>query len=291
VRWYYAAGLGFFVLLRLFVWFLIPAAILLIVTWAIHFAQSKRGALGKKTLLTSFSASVVIGEIFLVVLGILLFAIAKNMPNGLWMLVQLLPLCLVPIAALILAYRQPKIALCIGLGAVALAVLTTDPRDAWSRFSEEQGPLPELDNVIGNAKNIYWESSVDFVWFHLQRPSYYSCVQGTGVMFYEKTAMEYARRGNVLSKLNTSVDFDMDDNFLCIEKANPRAIAPRNLSDIRGVCAKLPDLDLIVLMSKVGGLDVPTWRSPAPRYRRLPGGISEKVDTYYFYDCRKLRAS
>src|SRR5262249_32868631 len=119
-------------------------------------------------------------------------------------------------------------------------------------------------------------------------PDYYSCLQGAGAMFYKDTALIYKERGSALAKLN-AIGFDRDKNGLCEPASDKEAFGPRRLSEVSAVCGNLPDLDMIVLMTKVEDWDPPSWKMPAVQYRQVGYFGNKEFDRYYFYDCRKLR--
>jgi hypothetical protein len=150
--------------------------------------------------------------------------------------------------------------------------------------------IAQLQAMMGDAKEVYFEdaggASGRMFWFVLRRPQYWSCLQGTGVMFYEQTSAEYQRRGIALRELNTQ-DFGPT---LCMRKTNPDEIGPRAIWQIIETCQRLPDLDMMWLLTKVPDYDPPSWKAPAYQLQYDPQTQTvEKVDTWYQYDCRKLR--
>jgi hypothetical protein len=134
----------------------------------------------------------------------------------------------------------------------------------------------------------YWEGGLELLWIKMRRPSYYSCVQGTGSMFYPGTAREYQRRGAVLSALDTA-EFAKDADGDCTPKHNPLAYGPATREQLVAACRALPDLETLVLMRPVPGIAGATWRSPAPYVALAEGLVAEKISTFHKYRCAELR--
>jgi hypothetical protein len=107
-------------------------------------------------------------------------------------------------------------------------------------------------------------------------------------MFYEKTATDYHRRSIALAKLNT-IEFAQDDKGLCDQKADTDSFGPKTIAQVRSACRELPDLDLLVLLTKVDDFDPPAWVAPIAQYRPGPDHSEHSSNEYYFYDCRTLR--
>ncbi|WP_179401350.1 hypothetical protein [Burkholderia guangdongensis] len=221
--------------------------------------------------------------------GVILTAyVAAKRPDGIFSFLIASGLVLTVLAAAASYRRHHTAALALSIAACMTAASAVDRRDGWERVIEVPTPPALPEKLLGNARNIYWEDGVEFMWLRLGRASYFSCLQGSGVMFYRRTALEYFRRLNVLSQLNTQDFWDKPDTF-CSGKAIPYSFAPKDATDIIKACEKLPDLDMMVLLSDEASLNPPSWKMPAPRYRMKENGSYEAVDHYYFYDCQKLR--
>ena len=154
--------------------------------------------------------------------------------------------------------------------------------------------------AVDAARNIYWESGwkggPEFLWFGLERPSYFSCLQGTGAMFYEKTALEYDRRGRVLAQLNSSGFEKSSADSFCLARQDPEANGPAGREQLRRVCEALPDLDFIALLTEVPGTRPITWDAPAPQYVVVEssshgGGALEPSRRHYLYSCGEFRSN
>ena len=184
----------------------------------------------------------------------------------------------------LISYRLPMVlAGCFLLSAAAVA----DQRNQWARIAYS-GTLPDgLASFISDARRIYWEQGLDLLWFGLHYPSYYSCVQRTGAMFYRDVANEYSRRSAGLHVLNTT-DFADDDDGLCYPKEKLDEFGPTNRGQMAKACRELPDLELIVLTRKVPGTPYRSWQAPAslPLYQNNAWNY---YNTFYAYDCAVLR--
>lgn len=179
---------------------------------------------------------------------------------------------------------------------LAAGCATVDHRTDWIRFVETPTAPEALEAFVGGDQNLYWPDSVDLMWFKLRMPSYYSCSQGTGSMFFRGTAMEYQRRTDALRPLNTA-DFRFDDRDLCPAKAEPHEDGPRSAAQLATACKALPELDAVVLPKAVpGAAAAAIWRAPAGR--PINGETSADgrrevrlVTHYYKYACADLRGA
>lgn len=196
------------------------------------------------------------------------------------------------------AFRKINLANTFLIISLGLAFLHYDQRSPWSRLVESGvKPPPDIMKIIDSSSNIYWEDGVEFLWFDLIHTSYYSGVQGAGVMYYRQNAIITYQRGLIFSELNTE-DFYGGPNGIIekfISKQNQHATGPTDISQIADVCKKLPALDLIVLFTKITGEFSAVWHAPAPQYvlRKLPNGTSnwQPISNYYFYQCKNFRTS
>jgi hypothetical protein len=126
------------------------------------------------------------------------------------------------------------------------------------------------------------------VWFKLKRSSYFSCEQGTGIVFHRETAMTYKHRLDSFWPLRLDDLSDDDDcrNIDLTQKAN------RSRAGLEGVCKREAGLDYLALMTPVPGARSRTWKSPTQFQiiHLLDGKISgHSTDRFYFYDCRDFR--
>jgi hypothetical protein len=167
------------------------------------------------------------------------------------------------------------------------ALLLSDRRTEWQRFLEQPDVSVDLADFVGDDANLYWNDSPEILWLKLQRPSFYSCLQGTGAMFYRGTAIDYARRGRALAKLDAA-QFRHDPKHACYQEARSSIDDPLSIEDIRRACHELSDLDGVVLGVALPGASPRAWTSPAARYY-VSYEKTEVVETFYKYMCRDLR--
>jgi hypothetical protein len=304
-RWHFAAALVIYALFSFVMDYLaivafVPLAIAVALVWTEH----KEWWNKRLVRCAAFSVTLITAEIGIVLLGMTLLITAKN-PQGYFTFVVLAGFCIVCGAAALLSNRRIRAAAVLSLVAICLSISVADRRDSWERFidasapmsspampAETQAKLANLVRMIGDAKQIYWEdttslSTNSFMWFVLGRPVYWSCLQSSGIMFYEKTAMEYRRIGAALRYLDTD---DFIPSF-CLPRANPNQHGPVAIWQIIEACQRLPDLDMLWLLTKVPDYDPPSWEAPAFQLHYDPTSDSfKRLDTWYEYDCRKLRS-
>lgn len=181
-----------------------------------------------------------------------------------------------------------RLALC-GAAASALAGLALlDQRSGWQKFVESPSPNPNLSAFMAGSRNIYWDGELRLLWFNLERPSYYSCQQGSGIMFYRGTALEYQRRSRGLSVLSTR-DFSDSEESMCFTKplTGQRGAASRH--ELELACQALPELDAIVLSYPVSGVRFSIWEAPVEREDRENSNMTSNFKTYYKYLCEDFR--
>jgi hypothetical protein len=160
-----------------------------------------------------------------------------------------------------------------------LAALGWDARTPWTRFvetpSEARGSLASL---LPLDAPVYWEGGVEMLWFGLQRPSFFSCTQGTGALFFRDTAIHYQHR------LLSFKPLQAVDAFCAGGDGAARALA-----DLVSVCRREPALDYLVLARPVEDAEAKVWTSPVPfqDVKVVDGGlVLFKTDTFYIYSCR-----
>lgn len=172
-----------------------------------------------------------------------------------------------------------------------LALITIDRRDPWQKFIENEQVPESLVQFSAQAPNIYWEQGVELLWFKLGRPSYYSCIQGTGAQFYRATALEFQRRSEALAGLNTGDFSDVEPvPSACAPRRNADEDGPKRVAQLAAACRALPELDAIVLMSALPGSLYREWHAPVgqPIVRR---GRVYRADNFYRYDCANYRTN
>jgi hypothetical protein len=287
-RWHLTTGLAIYALSYFLVYLAALALVPLLVANVLVWRERTSGTFRAFYRRTAFLLTSAAAEISVVLL-VMTFIIFARDPVGYFGFYELAARCLIAGSAFLLADKRAVPALALGVVAITLAAGSVDRREGWEKVIEGTGPLGQPEELLGDAKNVYWEEGVELMWLRMRRASYYSCLQGSGVMFYRATATEYQRRANALSTINT-LDFKPKEGTICPAKSDEDFTGPTSAADISAACRMLPELDMMVLLTKVPQIDVPSWRAPAPRVRLLPNGKYDRPDTYYFYDCRKLRA-
>ncbi|MCI2400429.1 hypothetical protein [Aliiroseovarius subalbicans] len=191
--------------------------------------------------------------------------------------------------------------LCIALSVALIgwSLFIVDARDAKARYiSSSEPPEAEVfEQIVG--RNTYWEGGVDILWFKMRQPSFFSCTQGAGVMFFRDTAIVYARRSRVLKPLNTPGDLGGAD-ALCFQRTQNLSETSIKPEQIRAACDALPKLDVMVLRTKVPDLPYKSWQpdfpvppsgfdvtGPAGSDRR--GDLGESDGLFYIYYCDEIR--
>lgn len=170
-----------------------------------------------------------------------------------------------------------------------VALLGWDVRTPWTRFVESSRPAPaSLTALVPRNASVYWEGDVRMVWLRLQRPSYFSCSQGTGATFFRETAVLFQHREDSFWPLRT---LDFDRNLQCphrdkTDKPN------RTRTDLQRVCRREPGLDYLVLIRPIENIEPKIWISPVPfQYERIVNGklIARETHRFFIYSCSGLR--
>ncbi|WP_374572695.1 hypothetical protein [Phenylobacterium sp.] len=241
-----------------------------------------------RTALRLACRAVAIGLLAFSAIFVVLQTRSEQFPGRLADLVATLAVIGVAWAASRLAARR----LAFGLAALlCVAVFARlDHRTDWQRFLEAPGAPADLARFVGPARNIYWEGGPEVLWLKLRRPSYYSCLQGAGAMFYRQTATTFHARLEALKGLGSREVAGGFDRF-CAFKGMPPKPSPPTREALAATCRRLPDLDELVLVRAAPGLAARSWA--APTSEELPGRNelypSERVSRFYAYDCKDFR--
>ena len=173
-----------------------------------------------------------------------------------------------------------------GLTACVLLVAGAgwDQRSDWQKFVEGGGPpSADLASFLPEHGIVYWNGGVDLLWTRLRRPSYYSCTQGAGVMFFRDTAVTFQHRAE-------SLRFDRSPSESCphLDGSSPPAME----AELRRACIREPQLDYIVVPQQAAGVPAREWVSPVTFQLVEDTGGSVKVQDlkhFYGYSCSALR--
>ena len=169
----------------------------------------------------------------------------------------------------------------------ALAIFIWDQRTPWVKFIDTAQAVPAgLSARLPGTGAVYWDGDVTVPWFLLKRPSYFSCDQGTGVLFSRGTAIAYQRRFAGFQKLH-SLDFGLDSN--CPSAFNGTAPGPAELTEL---CIEQKGLQAIILTRPIAGAPAQIWTPPV-RFEGLsaaPGRLRRiTTDKFFIYTCSSRR--
>ena len=211
-------------------------------------------------------------------------------PLGLWPALLRILLIVVCLLGICWAHRAPQAVPAPALFLLVLAMLVWDQRTPWAVFTETT-PIPpaSLAALLPASAQIYWEGDVTVPWFVLQRASYFSCEQGTGVLFNRGTALAYQARYDSFRPLGT-IDFSRDP--YC-RGGNDRTLHPLRGTDLASVCRREPALDDLVLTEPIVGDEGVRWVPPAEfRTSVSRGGQKQRAtaSVFHIYSCANYRA-
>jgi len=175
--------------------------------------------------------------------------------------------------------------LCLAIALATVAGFGWDQRTPWTKFIDTtERPPDSLRALLPGEAPIYWEDDVTVPWFLLKRPSYFSCEQGTGVLFSRATAINYQRRYESFRLLRT-LDFEVDPGC---PPAEGQGIAPLTLNDLSSICNREPGLAALVLTQPVIGVPGRIWVSPVKfdYAKKIEGKLRVfATDKFYIYSC------
>jgi hypothetical protein len=177
----------------------------------------------------------------------------------------------------------------LGLGLLVVALWRWDARMPWTRFVESSAPPPmALTALLPPNASVYWEDSVETLWLRLRRPSYFSCDQGTGAVFYRDTATTYQHRADSFWPLRVG-DFTQSSACASFDRAQK---PQRNRAGLQKLCRREPGLDYVVLAAPLQGVQAREWKPPF-RFQDVhmsDGAFSALVtDRFHVYACSQVR--
>jgi hypothetical protein len=158
----------------------------------------------------------------------------------------------------------------------------------WQGFVEASAVPSALAQFLPASGQVYWEGGTDLLWLKLERPSYFSCAQGTGALFFRGTALAYGHRAQSFQPLRT-LDFGVDN--LC-PGISGGAKSQRTRADLATLCTREPELAMVVLAQPVADADPKIWEPPVPfRDVRVTNGRmhAAEINRFYGYSCTPLR--
>jgi hypothetical protein len=215
---------------------------------------------------------------------------AEFTPLSLALVVGALTVLFVQLSPLKSRYRRmANVATALGVVLFLASLWQWDGRTAWTKFLESATPPPkELAALLPPKASVYWEDNIEMLWLKMRRASYFSCDQGTGVVFYRDIAMTYRHRSESFSSLNVS-DFHLSEG--CKGFGTPPK-PQRDRAGLQKLCRREPGLDYVILASPLEGIQARIWKSPI-RFEdvRMTDGIhfALSADRFYVYSCSEVR--
>jgi hypothetical protein len=171
--------------------------------------------------------------------------------------------------------------------ACAIAVSTWDQRTPWTRYVESGAASRDFAGVIPQRASVYWDGGIEMLWLGLDRSSYFSCNQGSGLLFSRGTAMAYLHRQASLFPLK---EHDFAD---CMDPGQLEALDPRPIS-LEHACQREVGLDYVILGRRFDGVPAREWDAPVPlavEWPNDPPGQRETTRRFFVYSCAEIRAS
>jgi hypothetical protein len=174
---------------------------------------------------------------------------------------------------------------------VIAAVAVWDSREDETIALTAEPPPPAFDLALAPDAQVFWEDDVRGTWFLLRRPSYFSSLQGSGLLFHRQTAMTFVRRAQVLEPLmgRNLVDWSYLANP-DIPEYTPRPELDRGM--LANACRQDSSLDAMVLSRAVDGAYAAQWSLPKAFYRPwllYKGYDVPPLQHFYLYRCADLR--
>src|SRR5207249_3915770 len=129
---------------------------------------------------------------------------------------------------------------------------------------------------IPAGATVYWGTEFKGPWFLLHRASYYSRVQGAGLVFNRDTALEFDRRSKLLAPLDTA---EWQCKF-AHRRGEEGAGCRYEASQISELCRRAGGLDFLVLRGRMD-------RAPIARWTPVENGAPMDT-TFHLYRCDAL---
>lgn len=204
-----------------------------------------------------------------------------------WMIPRAALLMAGGLALLALATRPARsraATLGAGLGALLLPVValaSMDQRTPWQRFVETPGAeQAALAAFLPAQGRVFWDGGIELLWYRLQRPSHFSCLQGSALVFFRDTALTFRDRIE-------SFAFQRFEGS-CNGSMTPRATPP-DRAELAEACRREPALDHIVLPAPAVAAPAAVWRLPVARTGPNMIGGAQPAGEVFRYDCADLR--
>jgi hypothetical protein len=187
-----------------------------------------------------------------------------------------LKLALLLACALYFLWQMRALGFCVlSVVLVALSIFW-DQRTPWQSYMfEKHAHIRQIQEYVTPDGETYWQGDVMAPWILLGTPSYYSHIQGAGLLFNRDTAMDFSRR-----EKNIGIEKDECARGGSFPLSTECVPTP---STIKRACESDPHLDLLVYPFEIIGLHAKVW-SPS-----LPNGAEPTA--YFVYPCRELRSA
>jgi hypothetical protein len=183
-------------------------------------------------------------------------------------------------------YKSPRLFQAAALIILATAILTWDKRENWEKWASSTGiTAQDPTKLLPEKSSVYWENGLELLWFKFGRPSYFSCDQGAGAMFFRSTAIEYQRRLKSLRKLQTEDSKQVQRRRGLCPQFKAAGQQPPNEETLKDVCRQERQLDYLVLTNPINKAYFATWR-PSISIKVNP---KHTVGRFYFYRCADFR--
>jgi hypothetical protein len=116
-------------------------------------------------------------------------------------------------------FNHPIPMLAASIALAAVGCFAWDQRSPWTKFVDSSGSPPQsLTAMLPGDAPIYWDGDVTATWFLLKRASYFSCLQGSGLLFYRATAIDYQHRVESFASLHPP---DFGHDRMCPSAGDP----------------------------------------------------------------------
>ena len=191
------------------------------------------------------------------------------------------PVLSIPAALLLLhAWRHGRPAaagaLAVAAAGVVFGLTHWDQRPPWTRYFEDNLRTEHpWEKLIAPTEQVLWWDEAPRVWGLLHRASYYSILQGAGLLFNRGTAIEHQRRAKVTGPIQ--MQRDVCDLMSTIGAEGVDAECWPTMEAIEDVCRADSLLRYVIIDRKLARGAIADW-SPMPNFT-----------TFHLHDCKQIR--
>jgi hypothetical protein len=173
----------------------------------------------------------------------------------------------------------------VAMAALAFGASAWDQRPAWQLYTERayaEAGRP-FEGQIPEGASVFWEDSPLQTWLLLQRPSFFSLNQASGIVFSREAAMEFARRNRPYKEL-----------LMFHDRCN-QVSAAQSVGLLKGTVDCRVPISIMKDFCNVprGGADylIFDWQRPEGLVTawKFEEGPPSARKTWYLYDCSRLR--